>query len=458
MLRVRRVAVIGAGPAGLVALRHLSSKPKIYAPIAYEKSSVIGGMWNYSDATVDKNGLPIHSSMYKNMKINTATDLMQFKDFSFARHTPPICGHKEVLQYLENYANHFELKNFIQFETLVTEIKPYHITKEEVIWKVFTNQVDGKESKPDVEIFDAVIVANGVLSTPNIPDIPGLDEFKGKVIHSFDYRVPEIFTGMRVAVLGGLISGQDIAVDVSQSAREVFFCHNTNSLAWDIPKNIRQCVRIERFAHNKAIMMDGAKHEMDAIIFCTGYKKHLPFLSPECRVKIEQERISPLYKHVIHTEYPSLAFIGYNQLVMFFSHSEIQIKFLLAAWEGRYKLPSTDEMNEDTHRDFDFRKSRGMSISKAHHMGFLLKSYQDELAKLGGFEPLSRHHYKMFELNLTILLTGLTFKDYDFKRDETGRFDLERYLEFFNNEQRKSTCGRDEIQRRLEIIKRLQSL
>ena len=95
------------------------------------------------------------------------------------------------------------------------------------------------ERTAEKELFDAVIIAAGVCSAPNYPDIPGLKEFKGKVIHNFDYRVPYMFAGMRVAVLGGLISGQDISVDVSQFAKEVIFSHKGDPLAWELP---RTCV------------------------------------------------------------------------------------------------------------------------------------------------------------------------------------------------------------------------
>ena len=454
---MKRVAVIGAGPGGLAVLRHLSTKPELYSLKAYEKSSTIGGQWNYSDASgKDENGLPVHSSIYRNLRVNGPTDCIKYTDFPYRNDIPALCRHEEVRRYIEDYANHFELKKFVQFDTIVTKIQPVEKSKHHVVWQVSVKNVQNIDGNAVMEVFDAVVIAAGVFAAPNVPDIPGLNEFNGKVIHSFDYRVPEVFADMRVAVVGGCISGQDIAVDVSKSAREVLFSTHMDPLAWDIPKHIRQCVDIERLTKNTAIMKDGSEHEIDAIIFGTGYRKHLPFLSPECRIRIEEDRIIPLYKHIIHTELPSLAFIGYNQIDFPFNNCEIQTKFLMAAWEGRYKLPSTDEMNADTDRDLEIRRTLDMPASKGHHLSFLMRSYQDELARLGGFEPLSRRHYDVFEVIMEILITGLTFKDYDFERDETGEIDLERFKEFFINEQKKSTCGMEEIQRRLKKIKRPQ--
>ena len=65
---VLRVGVIGAGAAGLVALRHLLARPEKFHAIAFELSSCIGGTWVYTEKTHrDENGEPVHSSMYKNL-------------------------------------------------------------------------------------------------------------------------------------------------------------------------------------------------------------------------------------------------------------------------------------------------------------------------------------------------------------------------------------------------------
>ena len=64
-----RVVVIGAGPSGLCALRYLADKPELYDPVAFEKMDSIGGTWVYTDQVgLDKYGMTIHSSMYKNLR------------------------------------------------------------------------------------------------------------------------------------------------------------------------------------------------------------------------------------------------------------------------------------------------------------------------------------------------------------------------------------------------------
>ena len=456
---MKRVAVIGAGPGGLAALRHLAMKPELYSPKAYEKASLIGGMWNYTDATgKDENGFPIHPSIYKNLTVNAPTDLIRFSDFPYGKDIPALCEHEEVRNYMENYANHFDLKKYIQFNTVVTNIRPIVQGNGEVVWEVQVNDVGDKDGKGQIELFDVVLVANGANSAPYIPDIPGLNEFKGKLIHSFDYRTPEEFVGMRVAILGGPVSGQDITVDVSQSAKDVIFINNAAPLEWDIPANVSQSTGLEKLSANKAFVKDGSEFEIDALILCTGYRKHLPFISQECGIKLEDDRLFPLFKHIINTEFPTMAFIGYCQYDVAISNLEFQVKFVMAVLDGRCKLPSKDEMNADIQRDLEKHFSLGMPVSKAHHLGFLIKSYHHELANLAGIEPLSPVYYQVFNTILEILLTGLSYRQYDFKRDPSGEIDIQRFKEYFSTEKQKSTCGGEEIDRRLKELRNLQNM
>ena len=65
----RRVCVIGAGAAGLCAIRHIASDLQSFEPAVFEQSNDVGGTWIYDDRTgLDENGYPIHSSMYKNLR------------------------------------------------------------------------------------------------------------------------------------------------------------------------------------------------------------------------------------------------------------------------------------------------------------------------------------------------------------------------------------------------------
>lgn len=69
-LMLQRVAVVGAGAAGLCAARHILSRSGRFAPpVVFELSENVGGTWCY-DERVGKldNGLPVHGSMYRDLR------------------------------------------------------------------------------------------------------------------------------------------------------------------------------------------------------------------------------------------------------------------------------------------------------------------------------------------------------------------------------------------------------
>lgn len=63
-------------------------------------------------------------------------------------------------------------------------------------------------------------------SLPHTPVIPGLENFKGTVSHSHDYRKPEYFKNKNAIVLGAASSGIDIGLDLVKAASKVYLSHN----------------------------------------------------------------------------------------------------------------------------------------------------------------------------------------------------------------------------------------
>lgn len=67
---MKRVAIIGAGAAGLCAARHAAAAAdEVGEIVVFEQTAQLGGTWVYTDEIGrDANGLPLHSSMYRDMK------------------------------------------------------------------------------------------------------------------------------------------------------------------------------------------------------------------------------------------------------------------------------------------------------------------------------------------------------------------------------------------------------
>ncbi|XP_033755721.1 LOW QUALITY PROTEIN: dimethylaniline monooxygenase [N-oxide-forming] 1-like [Pecten maximus] len=383
-----RVAVIGAGAAGLCALRHLTTRQQKFHVVCFEQNSRLGGTWIYTDQTgVDDHGLPIHSSMYRNLKTNLPKELMAFPDFPFRADLPSFIRHEDVLEYLESYADCFDLLKYIKFSTKVKLVHPQK-SSDTITWEVTYKTLIDSDLTSTTETFDAVMVCNGQFSVPLIPAITGLDLFRGKVLHSHDYRYPSEFEGKCVVCLGASSSGQDISLDMSSVVEKVYLSHRLPRLQTYLPDNLEQKPGIKHVTEYTVVFENDEEVTADALVFCTGYRFSFPFLSPECRVKTDNERIVPLYKHLIHTEYPSLSIVGILKKDCPFLSIYHQVLFVIATLDGTVELPVREEMDADTDKDFRSRLERGKPDRHAHHMGTLQWQYYNEFADLAGFERI----------------------------------------------------------------------
>ncbi|XP_025115607.1 flavin-containing monooxygenase FMO GS-OX-like 4 isoform X2 [Pomacea canaliculata] len=318
---------------------------------------------------------------------------MAFPDFEFDKDLPSFILHTDVLRYLKDYAAHFELLKYIKFQTLVLEVDPaeYQVSTSSAKlghkWKVTFAPVTDR-SNLVTEEYDAVVVCNGHYAVPKIPDIPGLGAFEGEVMHSHNYRTPKLFQDKTVLCLGAGPSGQDICVELASTARMVYLCHNKPLLETPLPDNVQQKPGIDFIKGFKVTLLNGEEHHVDFILFCTGYYFNFPFLTDKCHVNISDGCIMPLYKHLIHTEFPSLFFIGICKTVVPFPLFHFQVKLVQAVLEGAVKLPSKEEMDADTEAEYQKRRSEGLPHRHFHVLASQQWEYNDEMALMAGCSKL----------------------------------------------------------------------
>ena len=187
--------VIGAGPSGLTTLANLQAAG--VDVVGLEREDDVGGNWYF--------GRP-ESSVYRSAHLISSRRLTQFRDFPMPDTYPAYPHHTQVLAYLRDFASHFELRNRIEFGKTVVAVTP----NDDDSWQV---QVEGE---PSARKFAGIIVANGHHWSPRMPSLPG--RFAGEVIHSHEYKSPEVFADKRVLVVGSGNSGCDIAVQAALHA------------------------------------------------------------------------------------------------------------------------------------------------------------------------------------------------------------------------------------------------
>ncbi len=194
-----RIAVIGAGPAGLTSAKQALGAG--HDVVVYEQHADLGGIWD-----------PAAGGAYPGARMQSSVMSFPFSDF------PPgqvgdFPGSGQVHGYLTRYAAAFGVRELIRLRHQVVRVARLGQGR----WQVTTRHPGGGETG----CFDAVMVASGELWRCRKPaGIPG-PAAGVKVLTAKNYRGPADFTGKRVLVAGGGVSGADISADLTRAAASV---------------------------------------------------------------------------------------------------------------------------------------------------------------------------------------------------------------------------------------------
>ncbi len=175
------VVIVGAGFAGLFMLHRMRERG--FSALIIEAGDGVGGTWywnRYPGARCD-----VESTEYS---YQFSEELQQEWDWSERYATQP-----ELLRYVNHVADRFDLRKDIRFETRVTAA---HYDQENTLWTVKTDKGDSLLSR-------FCVMATGCLSSANLPDIPGRDDFQGEVYHTGHWPHEAVdFAGKTVGVIG----------------------------------------------------------------------------------------------------------------------------------------------------------------------------------------------------------------------------------------------------------------
>jgi trimethylamine monooxygenase len=349
-----RIAVIGAGASGLAVLRAFQSarkkKAKIPELVCFEKQDNWGGLWNYTWRTgLDEYGEPVHSSMYRYLWSNGPKECLEFADYSFEEHFgKPIASYppRAVLwDYIKGRVEKAKVRKWVRFSTPVRMVewdkkkKKFHVTVH--------NRV---KDRMYTEEFDYVICASGHFSTPNVPYFEGVATFNGRVMHAHDFRDALEFKGKDVLIVGRSYSAEDIGSQCwKYGAKSVTASYRSKPMGFSWPANFEERPLLQKLVGKTAYFKDGSTKEIDAIILCTGYQHHFPFLPEDLRLKTAN-RLWPLglYKGVVWEENPKFMYIGMQDQFYTFSMFDAQAWFARDVILGRIKLPKLDAMKKDS--------------------------------------------------------------------------------------------------------------
>ncbi len=179
--------VIGAGPTGLAVAKAFAE-----ANIAcdhVEATDHVGGNWAHG--------------VYETTHIVSSCKTTEYCDYPMPEDYPDFPSAEQMRSYFKDYADEFDLRDAIRFETTVEEVR----YRDDERWDVRFD--DGEEA-----VYKGVVVCNGHHWKRQYP--AWVDDYTGPVMHSKDYKHPEELDGKRILVLGGGNSGCDL---VSEAAR-----------------------------------------------------------------------------------------------------------------------------------------------------------------------------------------------------------------------------------------------
>ncbi|KAI3939890.1 hypothetical protein MKW98_029666 [Papaver atlanticum] len=185
------VIIVGAGPSGIatsVCLYHLS-----VSNIVLEREDCSASLWA--------------KKSYDRLHLHKAKHLSELPYMPFPANYPTYMSKDQFIVYLENYAARFKVNalynRLVEFAAFDESTKKWCL------------KVRNAESDSEEYACRFLEVATSQNSDTYVPEINGLDSFRGEVIHSIEYKSGERYANKNVMVVGAGNSGMEIALDLS---------------------------------------------------------------------------------------------------------------------------------------------------------------------------------------------------------------------------------------------------
>ncbi len=225
--------VIGAGFGG-VYLVHRFADDLGMSVIGFEKGDDIGGTWywnRYPGALSDT-----QSHLYR---YSFSKELLQKADWTHTYVDQP-----QILDYFELVDQELDVRRHFRFGHEVTTAT---WLDGEGRWEVVAKDVSTGQTTTVRATY--VINAVGLLSAVNMPDIPGLDTFRGEILHTGAYPEGKDLSGLRVGVIGSGSTGTQVVTDLGPKVKQL--THFVRSPQYSVPVGRRE-VSAEEKASIKA--------------------------------------------------------------------------------------------------------------------------------------------------------------------------------------------------------------
>lgn len=174
-----------------------------------------------------------------------------------------------------------------------------------------------------------------------------MEKYPGHVSHSKRYRTPEMYAGQRVLIIGNSVSGKELSDELVGVAKHPVYISRRTPARWEgeePPLGIEWKPIVTEYREDGAVLFSNGTRldDIDAIIYCTGYKPSFPFWNEAANggplFDYRANRLRGSYQHVFFRDFPTLGTVGFPRTITFRSF-EYQAIALARLWSGRNALP-----------------------------------------------------------------------------------------------------------------------
>lgn len=184
------VVIVGAGPAGLATAAALSRRGIAYRLL--ERGDSLGYSWH---------------NLYDSLRLHTGKHLSHLPGKRFGRGASLFPSREEFVRYLAEYARDYAIE-------VTTGTDVVQAARADNGWHL-TTRAGATLDTP------ALVMATGIIANPRRPALKGEDVFRGRIMHSVEYRRPNEFVGKRVLVVGVGNSGGEIGSELARAGADV---------------------------------------------------------------------------------------------------------------------------------------------------------------------------------------------------------------------------------------------
>lgn len=188
------VTIIGSGFSGIMAAIQLDRLGINFRVL--ERQSGIGGTWELND--------------YPEARVDITTFLYQYKFVKKYPWKSYFATRDELKEYIDHVVDTYGVRDRIELNTSLVSANWDAATREWVL------EVEGPDGSLETHRSNIVISASGLFSTPNLPDIPGIRDYKGKMFHTTAWDHDYDYTGKRIALIGTGSTGSQMAPDLAR--------------------------------------------------------------------------------------------------------------------------------------------------------------------------------------------------------------------------------------------------